>query len=168
MKIIKQTIILSLFLLFIQSCKKDDSSINPTTNYFKIGTNIYPLANASYAVDSANGFTALLITSPGLIYNLSNNNATGSGDYIEFDISLINPVLGSGTYYSPNGFEAFIGLNCSATNNYIGNEYDQDYTLPGTLTISKSNSTYTLNFQYTLGNGQLVTGQYIGPITKMF
>jgi hypothetical protein len=168
MKIIKQTIILSLFLLLIQSCKKDESNINPTTNYFKIGANIYTLANASYAVDSANGFTALLITSPGLIYNLSNNNATGSGDYIEFDIGIINPILATGTFNSPNGFEAFIGLNCSATNNYIGNEYDQDYNLPGSLIISKSNSTYTLNFQYTLSNGQSVIGQYIGPITKAF
>lgn len=168
MKIFLQTIIIVFLFLFTQSCKKDKSTNNPTSSYFKIGTTIYPLANASYVVDTANGFSVILITSPGLIFNLSNNSATGSGNYIEFDIDAIDPILAPGTYYSPIGFDGFIGLNCSVTNNYIGNEYGQDYTQPGSLAISKSNSTYTVDFQFTLDAGQLVKGQFIGPITKSY
>ena len=155
------TLLILISILFFQSCKKEEGSKSPVTNYFKIGNNTYSLANAAYEVDSINGFSVLILSSPGLTY-VPPSTLLGSGNYIEFDIDNISNPLSAGSYYSPIGFEAFIGLNSSASN--PGNEYSQNTTLPGTLTISKTNSTYSVSFQFTLATGQFVSGNYVGPI----
>jgi len=157
-------LMLSLVFGFV-SCKKSNPVNNIAQNSFKINNDEYALANAYYAVDSADGYTALVFVSPGLTYNPSTFNLSGNGNLIEFDISDISATLNSGNYYNPTGFWSGVALNYTSSTS-PGNEYEINTSLPGTLNITKSNSIYTIQYEYTLTTGQIVTGQFVGQALK--
>lgn len=160
-------ILLLTLTTFFYSCQKSDIANNTAPNSFKINADEYTLANAFYDVDSANGFTALILVSPSLTYNPSIYDFSGTGNFIEFDISDITATLRAGNYYSPIGFYSSVGLNYSTSIPATTIEYEINDALPGTLNITKSNSTYTIQYQYTLTTGQLVKGQFVGPVQKV-
>lgn len=159
-------ILLLTLTTFFYSCKKSDTSNNTVQNSFKINTDEYPLANAFYDVDSLDGYTSLILTSPSLTYNPS-IFLSGTGNFIEFDISDITATLRAGNYYNPIGFYSGITLNYSTSIPPTAIEYEINDALPGTLNITKSNSTYTIKYEYTLTTGQLVKGQFVGPVQKV-
>jgi hypothetical protein len=160
-------ILLLTLTTFFYSCKKSDTSNNTVPNSFKINADEYTLANAFYALDSANEFTYLVLTSPSLSYNPSIFDFSGTGNFIAFDISDITATLRAGNYYNPIGFYSSIALNYSTSIPPTTIEYEINDALPGTLNITKSNSTYTIKYEYTLTTGQLVKGQFVGPVQKV-
>ena len=159
------TKLLTVCLLFVFfSCKKSEPVNNAAQNSFKINSDEYALAKAYYTVDSVDGYTALILVQRIYTYNPITFDFSGTGNYIEFDITDITATLNSGNYYNPVGFYSGIGLNYSSAS--PGNEYEINDLLPGTLNITKSNSIYTIQYEYTLTTGQLVTGQFVGPAQK--
>ena len=154
-----------IFSLLFVSCKKEDTVSTIDQNFFKIDTEKYELSKAYYDVFPVDGYTGLIIISPGLTFNRSLFDFSGKGNFIEFDISDISSTLKTGNYVNPAGFFAGIALNYSI-NSSATIEYEIKNTPPGKLNITKLDSTYNIQFEFTLANGKLVTGQYKGKVEK--
>ena len=151
------------------SCNPNEPEENNTSetntspqNYFKIQSVNYNLSGAYYIVDSADGYTALVFTTPGLTHYGESLSFSGQGNMIGFDISDVSPTLIAGNYFNPEGFYSGITLNYQE--NISGTDYEIDQNIPGSLNIVKNGAVYNVQFQYSLTNGQEVVGQYVGSI----
>lgn len=164
-----------LFVLF-NSCSKSSSnntagngSSSTASGYVKINNDIYYLNKACYYVNILDEYTSISIASPELTINNLNDWFVGkNGTLLTLDISDLSSTLKPTSYYTPE-FDACItiGYTATSTSNITGIDYDVDKSKPGSFKISKSGSTYTIQFDYTLIGGNKISGVYTGSVVKM-
>lgn len=161
----KNVFLLVFVCLFAISCTKKDSDVNNSQNYFKVNAKKYVVDKAYYTIDSFSKYTEIAIVSSGITYDANLLEFKGTGNAITFEIEDITSVLKSGTYSTPDGFWSAVGLNYNSLTQFV-NLYEIKETVPGKLTITKNNSNYNIQFEFTLESGEIVTGQYIGTVKK--
>ena len=165
------TLVIMLGIVTI-SCKKDEEPTpGAKTNTFSIDGTEYSLSDGfteEYGGDATTGYNFdLIVHSSGL--TSSANGVTGTGEALYFELwSTSDTGLANGTYSAslnaePNTFtigEVYINLNASTF------DADESYEVSsGTVTISVSGSTYTINFDLTLTGNKKLTGNYTGTLS---
>jgi hypothetical protein len=164
------TLVIMLGIVTI-SCNKDDEEPNPVkSNTFTIDGTEYSLSagfTEEYGGDATTGYNFdLIVHSSGL--TATADGVTGQGEALYFELwSTSSTGLAAGTYTAaisevPNTFtigEAYINLNAST---FSSDEYYE--VTAGSVSISISGSTYTINFDLTLEGGKKLTGNYTGTL----
>lgn len=183
MKYPNPKILLFLFLsgIFFIACNKDDDD-NGTKNSVSFDGETYELSTGfieEYGQNDDNSADFdIIFASSGIVYDEKEDEYTGTGEAIYLDLnspSLTELAAGTytydGLYYSdpdatrqPNTFVdagLFIGFNIETEN---GATYWSDENSTGTVKISKSGSTYTIEFTFTVDGGKEVRGYFEGPL----
>lgn len=179
MKTIKLLTSLLLGTMLFAGCGGDDDSDSESGNYFKINGKTYELKvgylqNWGMDADYYDGYNVdLLLVSDGITFDAENEEFSGTGDGIYFEMysSMSNQLpAGSYTYSStePNSTSTF-----DYGEYYVDfNTSTYDYTSygffnSGTITVSKSGSTYEISFTCTSSEGQSCTGYFKGQLTVL-
>jgi hypothetical protein len=161
---------LFLSIAFFSSCYK--SNDNVTTNgggteqgYFIINGDKYPINKAYYAVSEQDSSSGLLFVSPELNYNSNLEVVVGSnGNMIIFQFPDGSSILKVANYYTPT-LSADMCIGYSATDN-MNQTCDSGHTLDdtkaGNMKITKSGNIYTIQFDFSIENGNKVSGYFTG------
>ena len=172
-KIIRRIALLTMFSIVFTSCSKKEEEPTPKpTNFFTVDASEYSLNEAftiEYGGDATTGYNFdLLVFSSGLDPDVSNENFTGEGEFMYFELwSTSTTGLAAGTYT--------INLNtipnaCTSTNIRINHNgatgsNDAEYAASaGTVTIAVDGATYSIDFDLTVTGSKTLTGNYTGTL----
>ena len=171
-KIIKTTLLIAMLGIVFVSCKKDEEDPTPQkTNFFSIDGTEYSLSagfTEEYGGSEATGYNFdLTVHSSGLTYR-EGDLISGQGEELYFELwSTSSTGLASGTYTSsiseaPNTYtygEIYININAGDLSADAAYE-----ATSGSVTITVSGSTYSVNFDLTITGGGKLTGNYTGAL----
>ena len=161
---------LAIALILFSSCSNDgDGGGGEGTGSFTYDGTTYTITNGyidDWSILGEPDFDITLATA-----GLDAWEWTGTGDYVYLDLVAPSSIGQAGTYdwAATGGFELFdcgIGLNWVASSD-TGTWINGDFGLASGadyVTISKSGSTYTIDFSITLDDGKVVTGNYTGTL----
>lgn len=175
-KLSRMFILLLLTSVSFISCSEDDDggegnengSGNATYNGTKINFDKGFIVNYGEYEGLYNFDITLL--SDDFEIDIINEDLEGTGEIIYFEMWTDQSTgLKNGTYTLSNG-ESDFGLSFAEfAVDFNPNDADEDDYLEATeaeITVNKSGSTYTLDFDLTLENGKSLTGRYVGNLIE--
>ena len=156
-------------MILFSSCSNGGGGGGEGTGSFTYDGTSYTITNGYIDDWGASGyadFDIILATA-----GLDSWEWTGTGDFIWFDLVAPSSVGEAGTYVwdllaTHVLWDCGIGLNWDAASD-IGTWINGDWSLASGadyVTITKSGSTYTIEFSITLDGGEVVTGNYTGTL----
>jgi hypothetical protein len=166
-------IILFVIAITICSCSGDDDNNSNSINKLIVDGVEYPLESGNllnYGSDVGIYNIDLDIQSPGIVVpDCTEESAIGQGQNIYFEMWTSNPdFLDSMTYSIVD--EEFLEVGDITTSDYILN-YDSDaqentWTIisSGTVDVQKSGNNYTISWDLTGMDGEVITGNYSGTL----
>lgn len=166
-------IILLVAVITIYSCSGDDDNNSNSINKLIVDGVEYPLESGTllnYESDGGIYNIDLDIQSPGIVVpDCTEDSAIGQGQNIYFEMWTSNPdFLDSMTYSIVD--EEFLEVGDITTSDYILN-FDSDaqentWTIisSGTVDVQKSGNNYTISWDLTGMDGEVITGNYSGTL----
>ena len=163
-----RTLIIFVFALFLLGCTEEE----PVINYFNVDGKDYSLSEAftiEYGGDATTGYNFdLLIHSSEIEPDIENETFIGEGEYMYFELwSSSVTGLAAGIYtINPNTIpnactSHVIIINYNSSTQDSDTEYDQ---ATGSVIIAVDGSTYSIDFDLTIGKNETLTGNYTGSL----
>jgi len=163
--LLKLAVVLLLVSLVFTGCKKDDES---SSNSFSYNGKSYELTQGflvnygSVSKSTVYNFDLYLLTS-----GINVETGTGTGSYLYFEMFTDSSTgLGDGTY---DYTDTYASLTFDYAKIYIDYNIETQsgsyaYIYDGTVTISKSGSTYTITIDCVDTNNKTIKGSYTGTL----
>ncbi|HYG20471.1 MAG TPA: hypothetical protein VD816_16140 [Ohtaekwangia sp.] len=115
-------------------------------------------------------FWNVVMTSDGISYDAQNENFTGTGDAVRFDLYTTQEgVLPDGTYAASdltNGIESAGVFIAFSPQTGTGTAYDNEIS-DGSVTVSRSGNEHVLNFTLVLEDQREIKGSWQGNLTRV-
>jgi hypothetical protein len=169
---LKLLIMTALFGVVFVSCKKDNADKESQVQYDGTTSNLSKGYLINYGIENASPasyYYSLIISSPEVTFDFAQDTVYGIGDAIAFDIYSASATdLVPGTYnfdattYNANTFEWGIFV---ADYNFVTDEGTTGVEIiSGTVTVSKSGTTYEITVDGTVDGGKKITAYYKGSL----
>ena len=176
-KLFVSSLILAAIIALLGSCKDDenpkqDSSVTYDGKEYSLTKAFAALDDIEIEDDGTWYVWSLLLSDNGISYDDDEEELKGSGDLIYAELWTLDDdsKLPVGTFVFPEAGGNFIeegGLYLGYDLEEEEGEEDLDDIKSASVTISKSGSTYTISFSFTLLNDKVITGKYVGTVKDL-
>ncbi|RKD92851.1 hypothetical protein [Mangrovibacterium diazotrophicum] len=179
MKTIKLFFIAMLATAMLAGCGDDDEGDSNPANYFKVDGKTYELKVGylqNWGTDEGyyEGYNLdLVLVSDGFSFDMESYELTGIGDAVYFEMFTTESTGLDAGEYEYSSTEPYPTGSFDYGEYYVGFDIETEdyesygYFTAGTVTVSKSGSTYQISFSCTTSTGKKVTGYFKGILTSL-